>query len=221
MPRFLCIHGHFYQPPRENPWLEAVEVQDSAYPYHDWNERITAECYAPNASSRILDGEGRIERIVNNYSQISFNFGPTLLAWLAEKKPEVYAAILAADAESAERFSGHGSALAQGYNHMILPLANRRDKGTQIRWGLADFERPFGRTAEGFWLPETAVDPGTLDLLAAEGILFTILEPHHALRVRSKAAEEPEWQDANGGRIDTTVPYEVALPSGQRIAVFF
>ncbi|HSS76712.1 MAG TPA: DUF3536 domain-containing protein [Thermoanaerobaculia bacterium] len=221
MPRFLCIHGHFYQPPRENPWLEAVEVQDSAYPYHDWNERITAECYAPNASSRILDGEGRIERIVNNYSQISFNFGPTLLAWLEDKKPEVYRAILAADAESAGRFSGHGSALAQAYNHIILPLANRRDKLTQIRWGLADFERRFGRKAEGMWLPETAVDLETLDLLAAEGIRFTILEPHQAKRVRSKEVEEAEWQDASGGRIDTTVPYEVMLPSGQSIAVFF
>jgi alpha-amylase/alpha-mannosidase (GH57 family) len=221
MPRFLCIHGHFYQPPRENPWLEAVEVQDSAYPYHDWNERITAECYAPNASSRILDSEGRIERIVNNYSQISFNFGPTLLAWLEEKKPEVYRAILTADAESAERFSGHGSALAQGYNHIILPLANWRDKRTQIRWGLADFERRFGRKAEGMWLPETAVDLETLDLLAAEGIRFTLLEPHQALRVRSKATKKAEWQDASGGRIDTTVPYEVVLPSGQSIAVFF
>jgi alpha-amylase/alpha-mannosidase (GH57 family) len=221
MPRYLCIHGHFYQPPRENPWLEAVEVQDSAYPYHDWNERITAECYAPNTASRILDGEGRIERIVNNYSRISFNFGPTLLAWLEEKKPEVYQAILAADAESRERFSGHGSALAQGYNHIIFPLANQRDKQTQIRWGLADFERRFGRKAEGLWLPETAVDLETLDLLAAEGVLFTILEPHQALRVRPQGTKKAEWQDASGGRIETTVPYEAVLPSGRRIAVFF
>lgn len=221
MPRFLCIHGHFYQPPRENPWLEAVEVQDSAYPYHDWNERITAECYAPNAASRILDGEGRIERIVNNYSRISFNFGPTLLAWLEEKKPEVYRSILAADVESREHYSGHGSALAQGYNHIIFPLANRRDKQTQIRWGLADFERRFGRKAEGLWLPETAVDLKTLDLMAEEGILFTILEPHQAQRVRSKKTKKAEWQDVSGGRIDTTVPYEVVLPSGRRIAIFF
>ncbi len=221
MPRFLCIHGHFYQPPRENPWLEAVEIQDSAYPYHDWNERITAECYAPNAASRILDGEGRIERIVNNYSRISFNFGPTLLAWLEEKKPEVYRSILAADAESRELFSGHGSALAQGYNHIIFPLANRRDKRTQIRWGLADFKRRFGRKAEGFWLPETAVDLETLDLMAEEGILFTILEPHQARRVRPLATKKSEWEDVSGGRIDTTVPYEVVLPSGRRIAVFF
>ncbi|HEX3556972.1 MAG TPA: DUF3536 domain-containing protein [Thermoanaerobaculia bacterium] len=229
MPRFLCIHGHFYQPPRENPWLEAVEVQDSAYPYHDWNERITAECYAPNAASRILDGEGRIERIVNNYARISFNFGPTLLAWLAEKKPEVYRSILEADAESRERFSGHGSALAQGYNHVILPLANRQDKRTQIRWGLADFRRRFGREAEGMWLPETAVDLETLELMAEAGLLFTVLEPGQARRVRrrslemetEKETEDGEWRDVTGGRIDTTVPYEVVLPSGRRLAVFF
>src|SRR6201997_5354420 len=121
---YICIHGHFYQPPRENPWLEAIELQDSAYPYHDWNERITAECYAPNSASRILDASDCILNIVNNYAQISFNFGPTLLSWLEEKKPEVYQAILQADRDSAARF-GHGNALAQAYNHMILPLANR------------------------------------------------------------------------------------------------
>jgi alpha-amylase/alpha-mannosidase (GH57 family) len=204
MNRYLCIHGHFYQPPRENPWLEAVEVQDSAYPYHDWNERITAECYAPNAASRILDSNHRIERIVNNYSLISFNFGPTLLAWLEAFRPAVYAAILAADRLSAERFSGHGSALAQPYNHTILPLSNRRDKQTQILWGLRDFARRFGRAAKGVWLPEAAVDLESLDLLAAEGVRFTILEPHQAQ-----------------GPIDTTAPYKVALPSGRDIAVFF
>ena len=223
MQRYLCIHGHFYQPPRENPWLEAVEVQDSAYPYHDWNERITAECYAPNAASRILDGEHRIERIVNNYSQISFNFGPTLLAWLEVERPDVYRAILEADALSRERFSGHGSALAQGYNHIILPLANRRDKRTQILWGLADFKRRFGRNAEGLWLPETAVDLETLDLLAQGGVSFTVLEPHQARRVRPKVAkgEEAKWKDVAGGRIDPSFPYEVKLKEGRRIAVFF
>src|SRR5215210_63878 len=210
MQRYLCIHGHFYQPPRENPWLEAVEVQDSAYPYHDWNERVTAECYAPNAKSRILDGERRIESIVNNYAQISFNFGPTLLAWLEQKKPEVYRSILEADELSRQRFSGHGSALAQGYNHIILPLANTRDKRTQILWGLADFERRFGRPAEGMWLPETAVDLESLDLMAEAGVRFTVLEPHQA-----------RWRDVEGVRIDSTQPYEVALPSGRRIAVFF
>jgi hypothetical protein len=205
MNRYLCIHGHFYQPPRENPWLDAIEVQDSAYPYHDWNERITAECYAPNAASRILDSEGRIERIVNNYARISFNFGPTLLAWLEAHRPEVYAAVLEADRQSAERFGGHGSALAQPYNHTILPLSNRRDKKTQIHWGLRDFERRFGRAAAGVWLPESAVDLESLDLLAEEGILFTILEPGQAQRES----------------IDTTVPYTVEFPSGRTIAVFF
>ncbi|HEV2854566.1 MAG TPA: DUF3536 domain-containing protein [Thermoanaerobaculia bacterium] len=204
MQRHLCIHGHFYQPPRENPWLEAVEVQDSARPYHDWNERITAECYAPNAASRILDDEKRIARIVNNYARISFNFGPTLLSWLEQKEPEVYRSVLEADALSRERFGGHGSAIAQAYNHVILPLANRRDKRTQILWGIADFERRFGRFPEGMWLPETAVDLESLDLLAEAGIRFTILEPHQARRP-----------------VDPTRPYAVALPSGRRIAVFF
>src|SRR5947209_5466467 len=145
MQRYLCIHGHFYQPPRENPWLEAVELQESAYPYHDWNERITAECYAPNAKSRILDDDGQIVRIVNNYSRISFNFGPTLLSWLEAKAPDTYAAIREADRRSRERFGGHGSALAQVYNHVIMPLANARDRLTQIRWGAADFTRRFAR----------------------------------------------------------------------------
>src|SRR5262245_6122341 len=145
MPKYICIHGHFYQPPRENAWLETVEVQDSAWPYHDWNERITAECYGPNAFARILDGQARIAWIVNNYSRISFNFGPTLLSWLADNAPRVYAAIQTADRLSQERFSGHGSALAQVYNHMILPLANLRDKYTQVRWGIYDFEQRFGR----------------------------------------------------------------------------
>jgi alpha-amylase/alpha-mannosidase (GH57 family) len=222
MQRYLCIHGHFYQPPRENPWLEAIEVQDSAHPYHDWNERITAECYAPNAASRILDGDHRIERIVNNYSRISFNFGPTLLAWMERKQPEVYRAIREADSQSRARFSGHGSALAQACHHSILPLANRRDKRTEILWGIADFERRFGRKPEGMWLPETAVDLESLDLMAEAGILFTLLEPHQAQRVRAKNAKGKEpWTDVGGGTIDPSVPYEVKLNDGRRIAVFF
>jgi alpha-amylase/alpha-mannosidase (GH57 family) len=221
MNRYVCVHGHFYQPPRENPWLEAIEVQDSAYPYHDWNERVSAECYAPNAASRILGEDGRIERIVNNYARISFDFGPTLLAWLEARQPEVYRAVLEADRLSRERFSGHGSALAQPYHHTILPLSNRRDKQTQILWGLADFERRFQRQAEGVWLPEAAVDLESLDILAREGVRFTVLEPHQAGRVRSKGTKPGSWQDVSGGRIDTTCPYEVVLPSGRRMAVFF
>ena len=219
MERYLCIHGHFYQPPRENPWLEAVELQDSAYPYHDWNERITAECYGPNSTSRILNGDGRIEKIVNNYKRISFNFGPTLLSWLEENEPEVYQAILEADRESRDSFSGHGSALAQAYNHAILPLANRRDKHTQVLWGIRDFERRFGRKPEGMWLPETAVDNESLQILRKAGILFTILAPHQASRVRKKGSRN--WQDVSGGRIDPTMPYELRLPSGQKICLFF
>lgn len=219
MDRYLCIHGHFYQPPRENPWLEAVELQDSAYPYHDWNERITAECYGPNSTSRILNGDGRIEKIVNNYKRISFNFGPTLLSWLEEKDPEVYQAILEADRESRDVFSGHGSALAQGYNHLILPLANRRDKHTQVLWGIRDFERRFGRKPEGMWLPETAVDMESLQILTKAGIRFTVLAPHQAARVRKKGSRD--WQDVSGGRIDPAMPYELRLPSGQKICLFF
>jgi alpha-amylase/alpha-mannosidase (GH57 family) len=221
MNRYLCIHGHFYQPPRENPWLQAIEVEDSAYPYHDWNERVTAECYGPNAASRILDGERRITQIVNNYSQISFNFGPTLLVWLEARHPEIYSAILDADRVSRARFSGHGSALMQPYNHTILPLSNRRDKQTQILWGVRDFEQRFGRPPRGAWLPETAVDLESLELLAEAGIRFTLLAPHQARRVRPKGVKPAEWRDVAGGGIDTTVPYEVVFPSGRTIAVFF
>jgi alpha-amylase/alpha-mannosidase (GH57 family) len=217
--RYVCIHGHFYQPPRENPWLEAVELEDSARPYHDWNERITAECYAPNAASRILDAEGRLAEIVNNYARISFNFGPTLLAWLEARAPRVLEAIVAADRESRALRSGHGSALAQVYNHMILPLANRRDKEAQVAWGLRDFERRFGRAAEGMWLSETAVDAETLEVLAERGVRFTILSPYQARRVRKKG--EAEWTDVSGGRIDPSTAYEAALPSGRTIALFF
>ena len=169
--RYLVVHGHFYQPPRENPWIESVEVQDSAAPYHDWNERITAECYARNGASRIVNRENEILRIVNNYAQISFNFGPALLSWLADNAPLAYQSILDADRLSAERFSGHGSAMAQVYNHVIVPLATRRDKELQVRWGIADFEHRFGRKPEGMWLAETAVDTETLEVLAEHGVL--------------------------------------------------
>lgn len=218
--RYVCIHGHFYQPPRENPWLEDVELQDSAYPYHDWNERITAECYEPNTASRILDPEGWIKKIVNNYSKISFNFGPTLLSWMEKHEPEVYRAIIEADRESQKIFSGHGSALAQAYNHIIMPLANRRDKYTQVVWGIRDFEYRFGRRPEGMWLPETAVDLETLEIMAEQGIRFTILAPYQARRVRK--AGSTTWQDVGPGGIDPTMPYLVKLQeSGRTISIFF
>ena len=219
MERFLCIHGHFYQPPRENPWLESVEIQDSAYPYHDWNERITAECYAPNTASRNLDGEGRIMGIVSNYARISFNFGPTLLSWMEKFSPETYRAILAADRQSMVWRSGHGAALAQVYNHIIMPLASQRDKRTQVLWGIRDFEHRFQRFPEGMWLAETAVDTETLEVLAEAGIRFTILAPHQAGRVRRIAGGR--WKDVSGSLIDPSRAYLCRLPSGRSISIFF
>jgi alpha-amylase/alpha-mannosidase (GH57 family) len=211
--RYVCVHGHFYQPPRENPWLEAIELQDSAYPFHDWNERVTAECYAPNRASRILDAGNRIAKIVNNYARISFDFGPTLLSWLQEKAPDTYRKILVADSASAQHFGGHGSAMAQCYNHMIMPLANERDKYTQVYWGIEDFRHRFGRAPEGMWLPETAVDLETLDILAQLGIRFTVLAPSQA--------KSMDGQDVTGQRIDPTRAYLHKLPSGRTINLFF
>jgi alpha-amylase/alpha-mannosidase (GH57 family) len=217
--RYICIHGHFYQPPRENPWLEVIEQQDGARPYHDWNERISGECYAANTASRILDQHGLIERIVNNYAGISFDFGPTLLSWLESHAPEVYEALRDADRESRRLFSGHGSALAQAYNHLILPLATTRDKHTQVVWGIADFTHRFGRAPEGMWLPETAADLETLAILAEHGIRFTVLAPRQARRVRDLRGRD--WRDVTGERIDPTTAYAVRLPSGRTIAAFF
>ncbi|KJR42027.1 glycoside hydrolase family protein [Candidatus Magnetoovum chiemensis] len=236
MEKYICIHGHFYQPPRENPWLEEVELQDSAYPYHDWNDRITAECYAPNTVSRILNEEQKIIDMVNNYSKISFNFGPTLLSWLEKHKPNVYKAILDADKLSIERFSGHGSALAQVYNHIIMPLANLNDKHTQVIWGIRDFQKRFLRMPEGMWLAETAVDTETLEALAQHGIKFTILAPNQAHMVRKldrsqqntdyqygqdNQQDNDGWEDVSNSRIDPTTPYLCNLPSGAQISLFF
>jgi alpha-amylase/alpha-mannosidase (GH57 family) len=227
-PRFVCVHGHFYQPPRENPWLETVETQDSAAPYHDWNERITAECYATNGAARIVDRENRILRITNNYARMSFNLGPTLLSWLEEKSPSTYAMVRQADRESRQRFSGHGSAMAQAYNHIILPLATTRDRVTQIRWGIADFEHRYRRKPEGMWLAETAVDLESLDLMARHGIRFTVLAPHQCARVRAIAppqgespAHPPAWRETPQATVDTTHPYLVETSPGYSIAVFF
>lgn len=219
MERFICIHGHFYQPPRENPWIEAVEIQDSASPYHDWNERVTAECYAPNSASRILDNEQRILDIVSNYAKISFNFGPTLLSWMERCSPEVYQAILDADRQSMDIRTGHGSAMAQVYNHMIMPLANSRDKRTQVVWGIRDFEHRFKRAPEGMWLAETAVDLETLDILAEQGIKYTILAPHQGARTRRLGTGR--WKEQGESRIDPTRGYLCRLPSRRTIAIFF
>ncbi len=233
--RFICIHGHFYQPPRENPWLETVETQDSATPYHDWDERVTAECYAPNGAARIVNKQNRIIRILNNYGRISFNFGPTLLSWLEVNAGRVYRMILEADATSQERFGGHGSAMAQVYNHVIMPLASTRDRITQIRWGIADFEYRFKRRPEGMWLPETAVDTESLELLAAEGMKFVLLAPHQCARIRSlkggdgvqlsfESLDHPEeqgWIETPDASVDTTRPYRVRLKDNRSVAVFF
>jgi alpha-amylase/alpha-mannosidase (GH57 family) len=224
----ICVHGHFYQPPRENPWLEAVEEQESAAPYHDWNDRITAECYAPNSAARIVDRENQIIRIINNYARMSFNFGPTLLSWLEQNAPRVHAAVVQADRRSQNRYSGHGSGMAQVYNHLIMPLATRRDKITQIRWGIADFRHRFGRFPEGMWLPETAVDTESLDLLAHHGIRFVLLAPHQCARIRllpkpGSPTKLPEaaWTDTPDASVDTTRAYLVRLKEGRSIAVFF
>ncbi|MEO6759317.1 MAG: DUF3536 domain-containing protein [Saprospiraceae bacterium] len=228
--KYVCIHGHFYQPPRENAWLETVEQQETARPFHDWNERINFECYAPNAAARILDDQGWITKIRNNYNRISFNFGPTLLTWMAEKDPEAYDLLLKADIRSRERFGGHGSALAQVHSHLILPLCNYRDKVTQVYWGIRDFESRFGRYPEGMWLAETAVDTETLEVLASHGIQFTILAPRQAKAVRKllepaatgdQEAVPAAWREVHAETIDTRMPYWCLLPSGRRIALFF
>ena len=202
----LIIHGHFYQPPRENPWTGEVEPEPSAAPYHDWNERIHAECYAPNAA-------------VNNYARISFNFGPTLLSWLEQHHPDTYRHVLTADKESAAQRGGHGNAIAQAYGHAILPLCNERDRLTQVVWGVADFRFRFGRQPESIWLPETAANDATLALLIDQALRYVILAPDQAKRV----LVDSEWLDVSGGKVDTTRPYRFEHPdkSGRSIAVFF
>ncbi len=217
--KHICIHGHFYQPPRENAWLEIVEMQDSAAPFHDWNERINFECYASNTVARILDRERYIINITNNYSKISFNFGPTLLSWMQEADPGTYQAIIEADRQSLANFNGHGSAIAQVYGHLIMPLANRRDKETQVKWGIRDFEYRFGRKPEGIWLAETAVDTETLEILADHNIQYTILAPRQARAFRKVG--DDNWIDLPHDNVDSRRPYLYRLPSGRTISLFF
>lgn len=213
---FVAVHGHFYQPPRESPWLEMIEAEESAFPFHDWNERIALECYRPNAYARILDEKGKILEIINNYSSISFNFGPTLFPWLETNFPSVYQRILEADRESLRRL-GHGNALAQVYNHIIMPLANERDKETEVLWGIADFEKRFHRKPESIWLPETAVNTSTLRVLVKYGMRFLILSPFQALRIKPFGGKR--WTDVSQGRIDSTQPYRCFIKdaSGKRL----
>lgn len=218
---FLAIHGHFYQPPRENPWLESIELQDSASPYHDWNERINRECYNPNSVSKIVDNKNKILDVVNNYEFISFNFGPTLLSWMEEYAPLAYERVIKADIESVQERDGHGNAIAQVYNHMIMPLANEKDKQTQVIWGIKDFETRFGRKPEGMWLAETAVDEDSLKVLAENGIKYTILSPYQALKV--KKIKDKEWSDVSWGNIDPARAYRYYIKSaqGKYIDLFF
>ncbi len=218
---FLTVHGHFYQPPRENPWLESIELQDSASPFHDWNERINGECYNPNSVSKIVDNKNKILDVVNNYSLMSFNFGPTLLSWMEENAPLAYERVIKADIESVGEHDGHGNAIAQVYNHMIMPLANERDKQTQVIWGIKDFETRFGRTPEGMWLAETAVDDDTLRVLVENDIKFTILSPYQALKF--KKITDKEWIDVSWGNIDPARAYRYYIKSapGKYIDLFF
>jgi len=221
----VILHGHFYQPPRENPWTEAVPVESGAAPYHDWNERITAEAYRPNTAARVLDAAGRIQAIVNNFEFLSFDVGPTLFAWLERHHPEIAGRILAADHASVAAQGGHGNAIAQAYNHAILPLCNARDRRTQIQWGLREFKHRFRRPAAGMWLPETAVDAATVEALIDAGVRFTVLSPYQARRIRPLAGGD--WVDVDGGKVDARRPYRIrsARPSpegGERsLDVFF
>ncbi|HEX9692628.1 MAG TPA: DUF3536 domain-containing protein [Gemmatimonadales bacterium] len=173
----IVVHAHCYQPPRADPWLGEIPRERSAAPYHDWNERILHECYGPLGAARVTDGTNRIVALLNTYEYLSFDVGATLLEWLERAAPDTYAGILDADRASVARL-GHGNAIAAPYHHTILPLASRRDKVTEVRWGIDDFRQRFGRDPEGLWLPETAVDDETLDVLAVAGITFTILAPH-------------------------------------------
>lgn len=217
---FLTIHGHFYQPPRENPWLESIELQDSASPFHDWNERINNECYNPNSVSKIVDNRNKILDVVNNYEFLSFNFGPTLLSWMEEFAPLAYERVIKADIESVGEHDGHGNAIAQVYNHMIMPLANEHDKQTQVIWGIKDFESRFGRKPEGMWLAETAVDNDTLRVLIENGIKYTILSPYQASKFRKIG--DKEWTDVSWGNIDPARPYRYYIKGTDKfIDLFF
>jgi alpha-amylase/alpha-mannosidase (GH57 family) len=221
----LIVHGHFYQPPRENPWTGVIEEQPSAAPFHDWNERIHAECYRPNGTVVVTFPDGQTIAL-NNYEHISFNYGPTLLSWLEQHHRGTYERIIAADRESMARNAGHGNAIAQAYGHAILPLCNERDLRTQIRWGLADFRHRFGREPEAMWLPETACNDRVLDALIEEGMRYVILAPHQA-HVRTANGINPDQVIADKGRtadldmLDQSIPYQYSNRDGDgSIAVF-
>ena len=219
MKKYICVHGHFYQPPREDAWTGRIEEQPSAAPFHDWNERICAECYRPNTQSPVFEDQPDRRSVVNNFAWISFNVGPTLMSWLSEHDPQTYRGIVDGDRLSCEHFDGCGSAIAQAYNHLIMPLANERDKRTQVIWGIEDFQFHFGRRPLGMWLPETAVDTATLEVLAEYGIRFTVLAPKQARRI--KPAGAARWRKVTAKTLDVRRPYMCRLPSGNEIALFF
>lgn len=220
MKKYICIHGHFYQPPRENPWTGEVDIEESAAPFHDWNEKIAQECYLANTEARLLDGQGREISRVDNFSYMNFDIGPTLLSWLRKKSPEVYQRIIQADRESQTRNNGHGNAIAQIYNHLIMPLASKRDKITQVIWGIRDFEFHFKRKPEGMWLSETAVDRESLNVLADQGILYTILAPHQARRIRHVGFGS-RWGHVHHDGINPKHPYRILLDQGRQFHLFF
>ena len=220
MKKFVCVHGHFYQPPRENPWTGEVDEEPSAAPFHDWNERIAKECYDANTRAPINNTKGEATTFVNNFSLISFDIGPTLLSWLKRKTPLTYQAIIQADKDSAAANRGHGNAMAQVYNHIILPLAKKRDKVTQIHWGIADFEYHYGRKPEGMWLSEAAVDRASLKVMADYGITYTVLAPHQAKRVRRIGFASP-WEPLHHESVDTRHAYRILLEGGKQFHLFF
>lgn len=221
--KYLTVHGHFYQPPRENPWIEEIELQESAAPQHDWNDKICWQCYEPNSVSRIVDNQNRILSIVNNYELMSFNFGPTLLSWMEVHAPYAYKRIIEADKNSTFLYEGHGCAIAQVYNHVIMPLANLNDKYTQVIWGVKDFEKRFNRKPEGIWLAETAVDAETLEVLVDCGIKYTILSPHQAQCVKELGNTQDIWHDVSWGSIDPSQPYRYFVDEAENkyIDLFF
>ena len=210
--REICIHGHFYQPLRANPWTGHIDPQASAAPFLDWNERINAECYAPNGAARLLDENGQTRATRNTYGYINFNFGPTLLKWLKENHNVVLNQLRQADRDSQARF-GRGSAIAQPYHHSILPLCDDADRVTEVRWGLRTFEMCFGRKAEGMWLAETAVDTASLSVLADEGVEFVILAPH---QVDAIADAQGNWQTVGTNEVINRA-FIIDLPNGQSI----
>ena len=217
----LCIHSHFYQPPRENAWTGEIEPQPSAAPFHDWNERILQECYKPNSEAVIVDEHDTVIRRVNNYEYFNFNFGPTLLSWIRKKHHRTYERIIEADRKSVSDHNGHGNAIAMVYSHPIMPLANKNDKITQVKWGVADFKFNFGRDPEGIWLPETACNEETIEVLIEEGIRYIILDPSQAAKVRK--INKGKWKDVSSGNIDSGIPYKcfAGKQPGKFINIFF